>query len=272
MSDEIAQVRRHLNEIPELVLEASHYLTPGSAPLDPTFKGNGKGSIYKIPIVPEIVDLLDESDKGLDDVMLNRSYGGFADARIDDFRINNAQRRLGVLPTLGLWVSLAYAELEDMGQAPRNCCPARAHTLAGECAWLNEYAEPIVELHPEFVREIELLWLELRKACRIRKEYVPKCPQCEGRIEGVFGSEDDLYPAWWRCTKCPKTWVHDAEVQRMARTQPRMTLRQIASWLNIPLRTLHNWRTAGRFQADSRGLYEISHVESAARNVGRVSA
>src|SRR5215216_3041467 len=163
VTDLVAQVRRHLADIPNLMVEASHYLTPGSAPLDPTFKSQGKGSVYKIPITPEIFDLLDERDKALDDVMLNR-FGG--------------DRRLGVLPTLGLWVSLAYAELEDLGRGPHECCPARRHTISGETAWLSEYAEDIVELHDDFARDIELLWIELRKACRVRREYVPKCPQC----------------------------------------------------------------------------------------------
>jgi len=63
--------------------------------------------------------------------------------------------------------------------------------------------------------------------------------------------------------------VHDAEVQRLALTQPRMTLRQIASWLEIPLRTLHNWRTDGRFSPDSKGLYEVAHIREAAKKLGR---
>src|SRR5215217_808743 len=119
MSDDVAQVRRHLAEIPELLVVASHYLTPGSAPLDPNFKAQGKGSVYKIPIVPEILDLLDTNDKALDDVMLSRRYLGFINAERDDFNINSGQRRLGVLPTLGLWVSLVYAEFEDLGQDVR---------------------------------------------------------------------------------------------------------------------------------------------------------
>lgn len=275
MSDDVAaQVRRHLAEIPELLVEAGHYLTPGSAPLDPNFKAQGKGSVYKIPIVPEILDLLDTNDKALDDVMLSRRYLGFLNAERDDFNINNGQRRLGVLPTLGLWVSLVYAEFEDLGQDVRECCPSRQHTIVGECDWLSEYAEGIIELHSDFPRDIEQLWLELRKACRIRKEYVPRCPAHGGvnRIEGVYGSPEDAAPAWWRCTGCGKTWVHDAEIRRLALTQPRMTLRQIGVWLNIPLRTLHNWRTAGRFSGDSRGLYEVEHIKRAADAVGRVTA
>src|SRR5215207_967150 len=255
MSDEATQVRRYLNDIPELIVEASHYLTPGTAPIDPTsVRGT---AIFRIPIVPEIFDLLDTNDKALDDIMLNRSGG---------------ERRLGVLPTLGLWVSLVHDELEDLGTAVRECCPARAHTVAGEAGWLSEYAERILVLHPDFYRDIEQLWTELRRACRIRKEYVPKCPYCDHRIEGVYGSADAEYPAWYRCTGCSKNWIHEAELKRLGATQPRMTLRQIAAWLNIPLRTLHNWRSAGRFTTDGRGFAEVEHVKRAAQSVGRVSA
>jgi hypothetical protein len=102
MSEEIVQIRKYLADIPKLLTEASHYLTPGSAPIDPT--ATRGGTIYRIPIVPEIVDLLDTNDKALDDIMLNRSGG---------------ERRLGVLPTLGLWVSLVWVELDDLGRDPR---------------------------------------------------------------------------------------------------------------------------------------------------------
>jgi transposase-like protein len=274
VTDLVAQVRRHLLDIPDLVAEASYYFTPGSAPLDPTFNGSGgKGAVYRIPISPEIFDLLDSRDKALDDLMLNRTAIDWEDG---DGRkvVGERLRRLGVLPSLGLWVSLAYAELQDLGRNPRDCCPARSHTIAGETAWLTEYAAEIVELHDDFARDIELLWTELRRACRIRKEYVPSCPQCStdrhrNYLEGVYGSDEDAAPAWWRCRACGFNAVRDAEIKRVAALQPRMTLRQIASLLRLPLRTLHNWRTQGRFSSDSRGLYELEHVKRAAQSVGR---
>ena len=252
MSDLVIQVQRHLADIPELYDEARHYLIPGSAPLDPTFKSSGKGSVFKIPITAEIFDLLSISDKELDDVGLNRSGG---------------ERRLGVLPTLGLWVALAYAELDDLGRGPRECCPARAHTVAGEATWLSEYTPDVIELHDDFAREVELLWVELRRACRVRRDYVPKCPQCAHRVEGVYGSPEDQAPAWWRCTGCPKTWVHDAEIARLAATQPRLSLRQAASVLQIPVSTLHRWKNQGRFSPDSKGRYELDHIKRAAIRV-----
>lgn len=263
MTEQLAQLRRYLNEIPELYEEAAHYLEPGSAPIDPL--GKRGATIFRIPISPEIFDLLDLRDKALDDVMLNRSAGSELIWEDSAGRkvVEPVSRRLGVLPTLGLWVSLVWAELDDLGQEPRECCPARSHSVAGEAGWLCEYVQPILELHPDFFRDIELLHAELRKACRVRREYVPTCPVCatatkRNRIEAVYG--EDGTPAWWRCTSCPKTWVHDAEVQRLARTQPKMTLRQIAIWLNIPYSTLQRWRKDKRFITDSRGLAEVDHV------------
>lgn len=279
MSDQVIQIRKHLAAIPDLLEEVSHYLTPGSAPIDPTAVRGA--TIFRIPIVPAIFDLLDEKDKALDDIMLNRSGG---------------DRRLGVLPTLGLWVALAYAELEDLDRGPRVCCEARHHTVAGESGWLAEYARDVIELHPCcdrceqgkrergergcrcgcFVHDIEQLWVELRQACRIRKEYVPRCPDHGGanRIEGVYaeslGTEGP--PAWWQCKGCGRTWVHDAEVRRLASTQPPMTLIQMAGLLGKPLRDLYRLRDNNRFLPVGRNkrgaaLYEMDHVSEAAKKL-----
>jgi transposase-like protein len=170
---------------------------------------------------------------------------------------------------------LVWAELDDQGCTPRICCPDRKHTVAGEAGWLYEQAHTIMELHPDFYREIELLHSELRKACRVRREYVPTCPACatatrRNRVEAIYGDDPDS-PAWWRCTACEKTWVADAEVRRFALTQPKMKLREIASWLSIPYSTLQRWRTLKYFTTDSRGYVEVEHVRRAADNFGRVA-
>jgi transposase-like protein len=248
---DITQLRRYLADIPTLMAEAQHYITPGTAPQDPDARHST--TIYRIPIVAEIVDLLDKRAKDVDEHSDNR---------------NNGERRLGILPTLGLWVSLTFVELEDTGHSPRICCPSRRHTVVGECDWLSEYAEPILQLHPDFYTEIETIWKELRQACRVRREYTPRCNHFNNPVEAIHGNDNDG-PAWWRCTGCSRTWVHDAEVQRLALTQPPMTLRQIATLLGLPLRTLHNWRSQGRFTTDSRGKTEVEHVKRAARTIGR---
>jgi hypothetical protein len=200
--------------------------------------------------VAEVVDLLDRREKDVDDASSNRLAG---------------ERRLGVLPSLGLWVSVAYPELEDLGHSPRECCPPRCHTVTGEALWLHSYAQLILELHDDFAADIAKLHRELQKACRIRQEYVPKCPNCRWRVEPVY-PDGGGGPSYWRCTGCSKTWVHDAEVARLALTQPKMTLRQISSMLNIPLRTLYNWRNQNRFSGGP--LYEVDHVRRAAERVG----
>jgi len=248
MTDLLTQVRAHLADIPALVAEAEHYITPGSAPADPDARH--ATTIFKIPIVPEVFDLLDGREKDVEEPGLNRMAG---------------ERRLGVLPTLALWVALAYAEIEDRGERPRVCCPPRRHTIVGESGWLYEYAAHILDFNDDFAADIAKLHRELQRACRVRQEYVPKCPQCRWRVEPVY-SDGTTGPAYWRCTGCTKTWVHDAEVARLALTQPKMTLRQISSMLNIPLRTLYNWRNQGRFSGGP--LFEVDHVRRAAERVG----
>jgi len=289
MSDEIAKVRRHLNDIPDLVVEASHYLVPGTAPKDPDAHYT-KGPRLRLPIVAEVFDLLDDRDKDLDDIVLNRrpnicdcGHGPHMHVigcnRCSDCKRFNpsTERKIGVLPTLGMWVSLTYAELDDMGLNPRECCEHRAHTIVGEAGWLNEYADPIVELHDDFPRDIEHLWTELRKVCRIRKEYVPRCPQCSHSAEAVYGTEEDQYAAWFRCTGCSRTWVLDAEIKRLALTQPPMTLRQIASMLNLSCRDVYGWHDKNRYMpvgTDRRGLklFELEHVRRVAVAEGRSTA
>jgi transposase-like protein len=245
--NDIATLRRHLADIPQLMAEAEHYITPGTAPQDPDARHST--TIYRIPIVAEIVDLLDAREKNIDEPAENRTN----------------------------------AELQDIGESPRDCCPPKSHTISGECSWLADYAEHILQLHPCceqcaegkrgcgcgcFHHEIETIWKELRAACRVRREYTPRCNHCNNHVEAIHGT-DDAGPAWWRCTGCSKTWVHDAEVQRLALTQPPMTLRQIATLLGLPLRTLHNWRSQGRFSPDRRGKFELEHVKRAARTIGR---
>lgn len=277
MSDSLLKkVWKFLAEIPGLYYEARHYLIPGSAPIDPTTSVRG-ASVYRIPISADIFDLLDLRDKDVGDVIGIRSgviWQDGAGRRV----VEPAQRRLGVLPTLGLWVSLVWAELDDLGRTPRECCPAREHTVAGEAGWLHEYAHEIVELHPDFPREIELLYGELRKACRVRREYVPTCPACatatrRSRVEAIYG-DDASAPAWWRCTACEKTWVADAEVRRFALTQPPMTLREMANFLDLPLRDLYRIRDAQRLVPVGRsgrggGLYEVEQVRRAVEKVGK---
>lgn len=267
MVTDVAQLRRYLNDIPQLMAEAEHYITPGTAPHDPDARHTT--TIYKIPIVAEIVDLLDKREKDIEDVT--------------DIRFSG-ERRLGVLPTLGLWVALAYSELEDLGHDPRICCPERNHTTTGETSWLSEYAESIIDLHPCceqcergkrgcgcgcFHHEIETIWKELRQACRVRREYTPRCPQCRNLLQGVYGTPEDKAPAWWRCNACGFTAIADAEIKRLAALQPRMTLRQIADLLKLPISTLRGWRDQKRFQPDSHGKYELEHVKLAAQRVGR---
>jgi hypothetical protein len=254
VTDDVVKVRRMLADIPDLVAEAHHYLEPGVAPADMKTH-HGKGPTYRIPIVAEIFDLLDPREKDIDEPTENRVGG---------------DRRLGVLPTLSLWVSAAYPELEDRGHQPRECCPARTHTVVGETGWLGDYAEPVLAIYPDFATDVEKLWKELRQACRIRQEYKPTCSMCATAtrrwlVEPVY-SDNVSGPAWWQCTGCRRTWVHDAEVQRLALTQPKMTLTQIASLLGKPVSTLYRWRDQGRFSGGP--LYEIEHVRRAMRTVG----
>ena len=70
--------------------------------------------------------------------------------------------------------------------------------------------------------------------------------------------------SWFDCTGCPETWVMDAEIQRMAATQPDMPLTQIAKILGRSLGTLQKWAILGRIlPVGRRGktfLYDLERV------------
>lgn len=253
----LQQVRRELADIPDLMVEASHYVIPGSAPADPEARASTGIPSHRLVIAPDIVDLLDPREKDMepDSITENRFDG---------------HRRIGVPPTITMWCQLLYVELEDIGTPAKPCCPRDQHTLARECTWLSDHAADAARLHDDFTAEIHSMWTDLRRACRITQPYIPVCTACGHRLEGQYadGESTDISPAWWRCTGCGNTVQHEAEIRRMALTQPPLTLRQLTSLLNIPLRTLYRWESEGRFlpvKRNSRGgkLYEVEHVRRA---------
>jgi predicted RNA-binding Zn-ribbon protein involved in translation (DUF1610 family) len=240
-------VARMLGEIPELFALLPLYGLPGSTPPDPDAR-RGTSSPAKPPTVLDVVDLLDtrekpQADDGERDVELDKRAG---------------YRRLGILPTLGLWVSMVAAELDDMDEPVEVCCPDRQHTVAGECAWLTTHLDRILELHPDFPEDVEWMWRDLRRVVGERDPLTFYCPKCGWRIE----PQDDA--TWFRCTGCPQTWRMDAEIRRLGATQ-ELTLKQIASMRGLALKTLHDWSARGWIAPIGRSargfLYDIARVD-----------
>ena len=252
------RVRRQLTDIPDLMVEVALYLTTGSLPPDPDAR-HGTNNPARIPIVAAVTDLLDvrskrfsDEDEGVRDLELDRKAGS---------------RRLGVLPTLGLWVSMVHAELEDLGTPARECCPPRQHTVAGEVGWLMEQLDRVLELHNDFAEDVDWLWTDLRKACRLRPPLPLTCATCGFALEGMDSD------AWFRCTGCPRTWRMDAELRRLGATQPGMPLSQVSRLLEVPVKTLHDWKSRGWIlPVGKRGatfLFEVEKVQQVRDNMAR---
>lgn len=263
----VALVRGWLGEIPDLMVEVQHYVTPGSAPVDPDARQGSGVKSHRMVLVPDVVDLLDVREKNLDpdDVgWLNRIDG---------------QRRVGVFPTLSMWVSLVHGEMIDLDEDPSDCCPPRAHTLAGEVAWLSQYADRAVALHNDFAPEMRQIRNDLRTACRVVEPFVPQCPKCGWWMEGQWPDDEvdaEKAPPWWKCSGCGWTITHDAEVRRLAALQPPMTLRQMATMTGVSHRTLLRWEADKRFLPvgeNSRGvkLYEVDHIKRTVEKTDRAS-
>lgn len=250
-----------MNDILDLMVEVQHHWIPGSAPVDPDARQGEGIKSHRSVITEQVVDLLDFREK---------------DMEPDDLAENfvDGEWRLGVFPTLAMWVSLVHVELVDLGENPAECCPdARHHTLAGEIAWLDRYADRVLDLHDDFERQIRSIRQALRTACRTTDAFQPTCTKCGNDMDPQYaeGESGDIAPPWWVCTACGWTVIHDAEVRRLALTQPPMTLRQIHRITHIPLRTLHNWRAEKRFLPigkSKRGgdLFDLALIERAAKS------
>lgn len=249
MADLLERVREWLAEIPELYAMLPMYRAPGSLPPDPEAR-RATTNPSRPNAVLEVVALADERDKPHSD--------GEVGVRDTDLDSRAGERRQGILPTLGMWVSMVSAELIDLGEDVDECCPAHEHTIAGEAAWLVKYAERALELHDDFAEDIAWMHRDLRKAVGERDPLDFYCPKCGWLIEPVDGA------AWFRCTGCPQTWRLDAEIRRLGATQPDMSLRECARRLNRPLATLREWASRGKIlPVGRRGqvfLYDLERV------------
>lgn len=241
------QVREQLAEIPDLMAEVSYYIEPGSAPIDPDAR-HRHGNLAKLPLVAAVADLLDERQKDLtdpEDLPANRK---------------NGERRLGVLRTLGLWVSLIHPELEDTEGETAVCCPGREHTISGECSWLIQHLDFTMGLHPDFGCDISAIWRDLRNQTRTVDAGPLRCliETCGWPVEEMSGG------AWYRCTGCRRSWSR-LELHKLHEQQKPKTLSEIAALTQIPLSTLKDWakrRWIKPAVRDGKSLYSLTKVQA----------
>lgn len=250
-------VRWWLTELPDLYAQQSNYLLPGTRPADPTTR-YAPPSSTRPPLTLDVIDLTDTRTKP-DDQLTPSDL-------IEHDRMAQT-RRLGIIPTLGLWVSLVMDELLDLGQDPATCCPTTpdgdggwitTHTITGEVDWLLDHLDQILDLHPDFADDIEAMHRDLRHTVGDRDPFHIVCPYCRNTVE-PHGDN-----AWFQCVACFKSWTMSAELRRLGATQPDMPLSKIAGLIGRSLHTLRKWAMEGRIEPIRRRgqtlLYDLERV------------
>lgn len=262
--DPIIRVREQLTAIPELYTQAAMHRQPGSTPPDPDQR-RATSNPSRPTVRLDVVDLLDERNKTRAD-----DETGQRDPELDKLA---GYRRLGVLPTLGLWVAMVQVELEDSGQQVAVCCPTRTHTAAGECSWLLTHAETVLELHRDFAKDVDWIYQDLLRACGVRPDHPVSCRACGDRVEGHDKN------AWFQCVGCGRSWLFDAEMARIGKAAAGdglgLTLRQMAVELGLAESTLYKLWKLRRVLPQGVGvrgvrLFQVEHVRRAAEKYGLV--
>jgi predicted RNA-binding Zn-ribbon protein involved in translation (DUF1610 family) len=277
--DPSVRVRQQLADIPDLYTQLQLFKIPGSAPPDPDAR-KGSTNPSRPTVRLEVVDLLDErtekagSDEPVTrDLELDKLAGSSVSREQaktgQPLAYGRIERRLGILPTLGLWVMMCRTEMLDQHlTAPRCCEDSDGHTVAGECSWLLDHVDWILEWHKDFAEDINVMHQDLQRVCGIRREKPIPCRACGGKVEGRDNN------AWFLCLGCGKSWLWEAELARMNAAGSKMrTLAQIADEKHLSLKMLKNMART-RFLPtghDRKGvaLYDADVVERAVKNMGK---
>lgn len=247
-----------LTRIPDLAAEQPLYLLPGTRPADPT-SWRGKGSPARPPVTLDVIDTTDTRLKDTGDLTPAEAFS------------YDQRDRLGVLPYLGLWVSLVMDELIDCGIQPDVCCPLNngdtiTHTVTGETRWLLRYLDQILDLHPDFADDVHRIYRQLQQGVGERDPFALKCDRCTWPVDPQDGA------SWFKCSGCGKQWTLVGEIKRLAGMQPNMPLRKIATILGRSLGTLQKWAIEGRFLPVGRQgqtfLYDLERVRTVADQFG----
>lgn len=245
MTDDYAQTRTHLEQIPDLFANLGLFLVRG-----PSAEGTfGAPSGSRPPMDLGVIDLLDEREKR--DCEPTRTADEIARDRL------NGARRMGVLPILVQWTRLVDSELWDEGieHAPLADSP----TVASECGFLLLHLAWCAEQQwfNELADDVRKIRGDLRQATRSRdvEDLRLACTQC-----GWPNIERMADGAWFRCAGCGESWGR-LEMHKMAERKRPRPLKQVAEFVNAPHRTLRHLVAEGKLKHVARdgnaNLYDI---------------
>lgn len=237
MSDDHAQTRKHLEQIPDLFANLGLFLVRGPSG-EGTF-GGPSGS--RPPMDLGVIDLLDNRQKR--DCEPWRS-----EDEIERDRDANA-RRLGVLPTLAQWTRLVDSELWDASieHPPLADDP----TIVTECGFLLAHLAWCAEQQwfNELADDVRKIRGDLRQATRSRdvEDLKLTCikPGCGWDVREAPGGK------WFECTGCKSKWGR-LEMHNMAERKRPRPLKELAHFINEPHRTLRHLVAQGKLKHVAR--------------------
>lgn len=161
----------------------------------------------------------------------------------------------GLVAMLESWTRLAEAEMLDDGQEPEPL--TTPPTVATECDWLLRNIVWVLEQQwvTELADDLAKADKAVKAALRERPEYLPRCDRCGWRLEAKDGG------SWYSCTGCRRVIDHWAELKRLAEIQPPMTIKELATAVDVPMETVKGWVKSGALTAVNdvkRGrLYDV---------------
>lgn len=297
----LAELRRHLGELPELYGLLPTFLLPGSRPLDP--EGIvGTSSPARPPVNLDVTDLLDTHEKA-DAEATRTDYD--IDRRATQWRDgcgkmtgSPAARRQGILPTLSSWVLLVDENLDGtagyvppwvreaccgacfvlfVGQSDiQGCCvgsrrphPWQGRTVSGECRFLLNHLDWIIEQRwsDELGLDVKTMRDDMRRAIgdRDTEEATLTClvPGCGW---DVMPAERGIY----RCAGCGKSWG-EVELSKMAERKRPRTIRECAKLFQVGERTLWRYVDTDKVRPlardSGRDLYDTQQIAALAAKI-----
>lgn len=259
----LAQVRRDLGQIPDLYTLLNLFIVRG--PSGEVSLGAPMGS--RPPIDLGVRDLMDEQEKAKAPVTRERPDIDRMDHRWrgGDGKMHTSPgtREQGVLPTLSQWVREVDSARWDDGDEHLN--PPTQRTVPGECGWLIESLDWIVEQpwFSEFAQDLASIRRDLKSAIRDygMQDLRLACTHCGWpEIEAMSGG------TWYRCKGCERSWPR-AELSKMAERKRPRALKRCAEYLNVPHRTLRYLVAEGRLKHVARdgnaNLYNVQDCAAA---------
>lgn len=261
------KLAKTLAELPAAYEQLFWYWLPGGRPADTGSLQHHSALDTRALIMLDVLDLTDtrikpDSDPTRDDYELDRVQWSWEDG--DGRKVTEPGRyRQGVVPTLRGWVTRIDAEMWDADQPHPE--PPDQMTAYGECNWLTHQldwstAQPWLS---DITADVNRMFTDVQRVVK-EMDFKLICTECGWRVEEQDGG------AWYRCTGCG--WARSRmELHRAAERKKPKTLAEIASLINVSLKTLRTYADKGYLKVVARygkaSLYDLDAVALATMNL-----